>query len=266
MTIFGRRIYSRLAAALFLTLLSASAARAAEEARLWIRGATLVDVSAGEPAGTVDVVVSGERIAAVTRAGLMEPPEGSRVIEAEGLWLAPGAFDAHVHVSGVPGMVAFDTAEKEELRDLYRAQVGKSYLLHGFTQVVDLNHVSEAAVAFLDEAGPAPDFLHVGTGLTMAGGYPLVFVPEEERWAYSNFLLAPEALPASMPEGVSPADHTPEAAVERVVAAETAPALRPRALRRRGSFPARGLPPPACGRRASGSPGGRRLRGSPGRR
>lgn len=62
---------------------------------LWIRGGRIV--TAGDDF-VGDVLVRGERIAAVSRGPLVPPP-GVRSIEAEGLWVLPGAVDPHVHLA-----------------------------------------------------------------------------------------------------------------------------------------------------------------------
>lgn len=186
---------------------------------LWIRSARIVDARGGDSAGVADILIRDGRIASVLAAGSRRPPKRARVVEAAGRWLAPGPFDSHVHVSSVPGLTSEDTEQTRHLRDLYRDQVGRSYLLHGFTQVVDLNLYDPGTIEWFATGGPAPDLLHAGAGLTMAGGYPLVFVPEAERWGYPNFLLDPRTGTGSPPPGVDPAEHTPEAAVARVAAA-----------------------------------------------
>lgn len=47
--------------------------------------------------GTVDVVVEGERIAAVGPAGAVEAAKGAERIPLDGRWLVPGLWDQHVH-------------------------------------------------------------------------------------------------------------------------------------------------------------------------
>ncbi len=183
---------------------------------LWILGAQRVDVDLGDSSQEVDVALRGDRIVAVLQAGLIQPPKGAAVVDGTGLWLAPGAFDSHVHVSSTPALLSQDTPELRALETAYRNQAGRSFLLHGFTQVVDLNHRDEGSIAWFRENGPAPDLLHVGTALTMAGGYPLNWVPEDERWSYSNYLLDPLHPVPNQPAGVDPTQHTPEATVARV--------------------------------------------------
>ena len=60
-----------------------------------IRGGTIVD-GTGRPAFTGDLAVDGERIAAV--GGKAGP--GRRVIDADGLLVAPGWADVHTHYDG----------------------------------------------------------------------------------------------------------------------------------------------------------------------
>ena len=61
-------------------------------ADLRIRGARVVD-GTGAPAFRADVLVKGDRIAAVGEAG----ESAARTIEADGLVLAPGFIDVHTH-------------------------------------------------------------------------------------------------------------------------------------------------------------------------
>jgi len=68
-----------------------------EEADLLIRGANVVNVLTREMY-VADVAVASGRIAAVQVAGAGEPYHGAEVIEAAGLYLAPGFIDAHIHI------------------------------------------------------------------------------------------------------------------------------------------------------------------------
>ena len=58
------------------------------------QGARLLDPASGtDQVG--DLLVEGGRIAGV---GRIPPPPGARVVECQGLWLAPGLVDLHVHL------------------------------------------------------------------------------------------------------------------------------------------------------------------------
>jgi N-acyl-D-amino-acid deacylase len=66
----------------------------ASEATTLIRGSLVLDGS-GEPGRTGDVLVVGDRIVAV--GGRQHAPAGARVIDADGLAVAPGFIDMHAH-------------------------------------------------------------------------------------------------------------------------------------------------------------------------
>ena len=59
-----------------------------------IQGATLVDVDAGTTVPNSVVVITGNRISAVGKAGQVKVPAGAQVINAQGKWLTPGFIDA----------------------------------------------------------------------------------------------------------------------------------------------------------------------------
>jgi len=61
---------------------------------LLVRGGRLVDPSTGLD-GEGDVLVREGRI--VETAGRIEPPEAAEVVDASGLFVAPGLIDLHVH-------------------------------------------------------------------------------------------------------------------------------------------------------------------------
>jgi hypothetical protein len=73
--------------------------------RLVIRGAMLVDGSGAPPRGPVDIVIEGNRIAAINGAGTpgrplrenREPREFDREIDATGMYVLPGFVDTHGH-------------------------------------------------------------------------------------------------------------------------------------------------------------------------
>jgi hypothetical protein len=61
---------------------------------LVIRGGTLVDGNGGTPVPNSVIVIEGNRIAAVGRAGEVAVPAGAQVIDAAGKWVMPGLIDA----------------------------------------------------------------------------------------------------------------------------------------------------------------------------
>jgi len=76
--------------------------------RLVIRGATLIDGTGAPARGPVDIVVRGDSIAQITAVGApggpidegARPAEGTREIDASGLYVLPGFVDLHAHLGG----------------------------------------------------------------------------------------------------------------------------------------------------------------------
>ncbi|MEO0556836.1 MAG: amidohydrolase family protein [Bacteroidota bacterium] len=64
---------------------------------LVIRGVTLIDGTGAPPLPNASVVVEGDHIVAVGRAGEIEIPDGMPVEDAHGRFLLPGLIDVHVH-------------------------------------------------------------------------------------------------------------------------------------------------------------------------
>jgi imidazolonepropionase-like amidohydrolase len=77
---------------------------------LVIRGAMLIDGTGGPPRGPVDIVVEGNKIAAVRSAGTAglplranRAPQGAEYeVDATGMYVMPGFVDLHVHAGGAP--------------------------------------------------------------------------------------------------------------------------------------------------------------------
>src|SRR6188508_664563 len=75
-----------------------------------VRGAMLIDGTGGPPRGPVDIVVEGNRIAAIRNAGTPglplranRGPQGAdQEIDATGMYVMPGFVDLHVHAGGAP--------------------------------------------------------------------------------------------------------------------------------------------------------------------
>src|SRR5438270_892114 len=61
---------------------------------LVIQGGTLIDGNGGAPVPNSVIVIQGNRITAVGRAGQVQVPAGATVINAAGKWITPGLIDA----------------------------------------------------------------------------------------------------------------------------------------------------------------------------
>lgn len=164
------------------------------------------------------VVVRGGKIASV---GIDAPGAAGpcvTVVDGAGKYLVPGLIDGHVHLAGVPGMSPDQESAMPEAVAEYDRQLPRSYLYFGFTAVVDLNVIDRPRLDRLRAADPGPAILDCGNALALANGYPMAYIPAPARFdAYPNFLYDP-AQKDSIPKRLTPADHSPDAAVGRVAA------------------------------------------------
>ena len=81
-----------------------------------ITGGTLIDVRAGEQIKDSVIVVEGDRIQQVGKAGEVKIPQNAQVIDARGKWILPGLMDMHVHL---PWEVLLN--QRDQLLGLYLA-------------------------------------------------------------------------------------------------------------------------------------------------
>jgi imidazolonepropionase-like amidohydrolase len=69
----------------------------AQSTDLAIVGGTVIDATGAPPRPSTNVIVSGGRIARIGPSASTPPPSGARVISAEGKYVIPGLWDAHIH-------------------------------------------------------------------------------------------------------------------------------------------------------------------------
>ena len=77
-----------------LALVSAGAAsQAPQSPALIIQGGTLIDGNGGSPLANSVIVIQGNQITAVGRAGQVVVPAGAQIVNANGKWIVPGLWD-----------------------------------------------------------------------------------------------------------------------------------------------------------------------------
>ena len=76
----------------------AATARGELPATLVIRGGTLVSVTSGEILPNMSVAAQGSRIAYVGLDASHTLGDETRIVEAEGRYMAPGFLDGHCHI------------------------------------------------------------------------------------------------------------------------------------------------------------------------
>lgn len=196
-----------------LSLLDCRAASAADA--LLIENVTVLSPEQAQPRGNRYVLVRDGRIAAVSDRPIEAP--GARRLDGTGKFLTPGIMDGHVHVSDAIGLPfgstdpAMGAMEKQFL-----VQQPRSYLYFGVTQVVDLIN-RPARVAEFTGQPQHPDTFRCGVA-PVVDGYPLVFMEPAARYAqFDDYIYEPaNAGKHPLPAGADPAEHTPEAVVERI--------------------------------------------------
>jgi hypothetical protein len=104
----------------------------------WIAGATVLSPEQKDSGRQLNVLVDGERIAAVTAELPADAAQGATVVNADGLFLIPGLIDGHTHLQSVPGFTPLMQLGHPALVRAYRAQLPRSFLRYGYTTVIDL--------------------------------------------------------------------------------------------------------------------------------
>ena len=119
-----------------------------------ITGATLIDGSGRPPVGNSVVVVSGDSITAVGRAGSVKIPSGARVIDGRGLTIAPGFIDTHNHSDrGLSNDPSAATQVSQGITTISIGQDGGSPLPVGeYLSKLDQNPVALNVLTFVGHA------------------------------------------------------------------------------------------------------------------
>jgi len=98
-----KRLFAALAFSVSLVAFSDASAQTAGEAApdaiVVYRHVTLIDGTGAAPQAGVSIVIQGSRIAAINTDAM---PDGARIVDASGLYAAPGLIDAHVHIATPP--------------------------------------------------------------------------------------------------------------------------------------------------------------------
>jgi imidazolonepropionase-like amidohydrolase len=178
--------------------------------RTWIAGATVLSAEQQDAGRKLNVLVEGERIAAVTAELPADAAQDATVVNADGLFLIPGLIDGHTHLQSVPGFTPLMQFDHPALVRAYRAQLPRSFLRYGYTTVIDLIVADPDALAVFAQATPRPDFYTCGPALPVPGGYPAQNVPAQFRErVFPNTVVEPKDVGRL-------SARTPEAAVARV--------------------------------------------------
>ena len=193
------------------TSLALHGAAAAAEPRTWIAGATVISPERADDGRKLNVLIEGDRTAAVAEALPPGAAQDALVVDAAGTYLIPGLIDSHVHLRTVPGMSPLMEYRHPFLVRDYRAQLPRSFLRYGYTTVIDLVPTDRDVLDAFAAAPAHPDLYRCGA-LPVANGYPSHYAPSVLRnRVFPDFVVDPKTA-----GGTDAQAHTPQAAVDRV--------------------------------------------------
>src|SRR5882672_1848546 len=120
-------------------VLAAALPGAVPAADLQIEHVTIVSPGRASPMRDAWVRVHDGRIAAISKSGGgAASSSDTTTIDGSGLFLAPGLIDSHVHLGAIPGMTPEQEAQHADIAKAAREQIPRSFLLYGFTSLIDL--------------------------------------------------------------------------------------------------------------------------------
>jgi imidazolonepropionase-like amidohydrolase len=183
-------------------------------ADLQIEHVTIVSPERGTPIGDALVRVHDGRIVDIRKAGgaTAQSRRDAIVIDGSGLFLAPGLIDSHVHLGDIPGMRSDQEAEHPDIARAAWDQIPRSYLLYGFTTLIDLISTPQGMARWKSH-DLAPDAYFCG-GAALMDGYSMNYAPQPQRYEGWPYMIIEPGTQA--PDGIDPAMHTPQAVVSRM--------------------------------------------------
>jgi imidazolonepropionase-like amidohydrolase len=183
-------------------------------ADLQIEHVTIVSPERGTPLRDARVRVHHGRIVDIRRASgtTAQSRRHADLIDGSGLFLAPGLIDSHVHLGDIPGMTPEQEAQHPDIAKAARDQIPRSYLLYGFTTLIDLISTSQGMARWKSH-DIAPDAYFCG-GAALMDGYSMNYAPKPQRYQGWPYMLIEPGTQA--PDGIDPAMHTPQAVVSRM--------------------------------------------------
>jgi imidazolonepropionase-like amidohydrolase len=152
-----------------------------------IRAGKLIDGTGTAPLEDAVIIVEGEKISQVGKAGTVPIRPDAQVIDASDKTVMPGMIDGHVHVQGQGGVQDVASSRLARVTQLIETTTLKSYvhakqdLVAGFTAIADMSSSGYVGVALRDaiDSGlvEGPRMRACGQGLCITGGHM-----DQTRW------------------------------------------------------------------------------------
>jgi imidazolonepropionase-like amidohydrolase len=154
---------------------------------LFVRNVAVLDVARGHATPARDVLLAGDRIAAIGTAGALPTPADAEVIDGSGGTLIPGLIDCHGHVWG-----SYAPVWASELPDPEHNL--QAFLYSGVTTLLDPADSGDEAVSRRDRIRRGellgPRIYTAGRPITTPGGHPVAMVREVAPW-WIGWYVAP---------------------------------------------------------------------------
>jgi imidazolonepropionase-like amidohydrolase len=197
-------------------LLAAALPGALSAADLQIEHVTIVSPERESPMRDALVRVHDGRIVAITKTSgaAIRSGKDTNAMDGSGLFLAPGLIDSHVHLGDIAGMTPAQEAQHPDIARAARDQIPRSFLLYGFTTLIDLISTPQGMMRWRSH-DIASDAYFCG-GAALMDGYSMNYAPKPQRYRDWPYMLIEPGTPA--PDGIDPALHTPQAVVSRMKA------------------------------------------------
>lgn len=192
----------------------------AAEPRTWIVGATVLSPERKDAGWKVNVLIEGDHIAALSETLPADARQNATIEDAAGGVLIPGLIDSHVHVQLVPGMTYPMTLEHSEIVGAYRTQLPRSYLMYGYTTLVNLvgppDELDDFHMLHSFTSAPIhPDLYRCGA-VPVVNGYPSQDIPLAVRSLVFPYFVVDPKNQEGVPLGTIAEEHTPAAVVARI--------------------------------------------------
>ena len=208
------RISMLLAAAFFMMFYNKTWAQDERVKSVLITDVRIVSAALEKPSGLMDILIVEGKIEAIASDLSNHKTKACKIIDGAGRFLAPGLIDGHTHLAEIPGM-RFDQEQKNpEIAEAARTQIPKSYLYHGFTTVIDLNGSADYIDSWNSRVD-RPQAYFCGAS-PVFDGYPMSWMQKPDRYRIMPYFLYDKTRAAQFPDGFDPANHSPEAVVERM--------------------------------------------------
>lgn len=167
-------------------------------AQIVLHAARLLDVESGKITAPGEVLVQGDRIAAIG-ASVAHPP-GAQVIDLGDATLLPGLIDAHVHLFLHPGAEDLQTVQESvPQRTILATLAARDDLMAGFTAERDMGTegagAADTAVRDAIDRGliPGPRLRISGNAVSIVGGHEDAIGYNPEQHVLSNATYANNA-------------------------------------------------------------------------